>query len=81
MDTTIQAVSDGSPEQRSTSSTPRSTARSNSSVDVIPPVDCEDCGDDIDDIEEWVGEQEEGAEEEQPTTSGTAAGQRRSSCA
>ena len=48
VDTTIQAVS----EQRSTSSTPSSTARSNSSVDVIPPVDCEDCGGDIDDIED-----------------------------
>ena len=81
VDTTIQAVSDGSPEQRSTSSTSRSTARSNSSVDVIPPVDCEDCGGDIDDIEDGVEEQEEGAEEGQPTTSGTTAGQRRSSSA
>ena len=88
VDTTIQAVSDGSPEQ-STSSTPRSTARSNSSVDVIPPVDCEDCGGDIDDIEDGVEDgveeqeegAEEGAEEGQPTTSGTTAGQRRSSSA
>ena len=50
-------------------------------MDVIPPVDCEDCGGDIDDIEDGVEEQEEGAEEGQPTTSGTIAGHRRSSSA
>jgi hypothetical protein len=51
-------------------------------VDVTPPVDCEDCVGDNDDIEDGVEEQEEeGTEEEQPTTSGTAAGQRRSSSA